>query len=128
MSTKHNAIVFTGEMNISNAFSTTGIWNEIDLGGYCSNKLSKVLLYFEIIGGYDDLTEYLRAKIRPKNAINIQAQEVTTRYGDPIGVIECWTDDDGMIEWYSEYEQSYLPEQGHNNTIILQIKIIASLN
>jgi hypothetical protein len=128
LANKHDSVRYTGEMNISNAFVTTGAWNEMDLGSFVSNKLSKVLLYFEVIGGYGHLTEPIQCRVRPKGATNIQYQQVMTRYGENIGVVECWTDDDGKIEWCSMYEQSYLPEQGHNNTIVLQIKLMASLN
>jgi hypothetical protein len=132
MANKHNNIIFpifpqNGEMNISNALVTTGVWNEVDLSGFVGSKIAKVLLHFEVLGGYDDLTEYITCRVRPKGATNVQDKQVGTIYGGLIGEVECWTDEEGKIEWCSMYEQNYLPPD-HNNTIILQIKIVASLD
>lgn len=132
---KNNAIVFSGEMNINNAFQTTGVWNELDLHSYTSNKLGKCLLYFEVIAINDDGTEPVECVLRPKGATNIQPIGVSTRYcsnnqspettREKIGVVECWTDDDGKIEWYSTYGGTTTPI---NKTITLQIKLMININ
>lgn len=134
---KNNAIVFEGDLNRSNSFLITQTWNEIDLSGYTSNKLGKCLLYFEVIGINDDGTEWVYCSVRPKGAVNIQPQNVATRYcsdnqnpettRQPIGVVECWTDDTGKIEWCSNYEQ-WFEYPNPNKTVTLQIKIMSNIN
>jgi hypothetical protein len=134
---KNNAIVFSGDVNRSNSFLTTQTWNELDLSAYTSNKLGKCLLYFEVVGINDDGTEIVSCDLRPKGATNIQPISVSTRYcsdnqnpettRDKIGVVECWTDDDGFIEWRSNYEQ-WFESPDPNKTVTLQIKIMLNIN
>jgi hypothetical protein len=133
---KFDTPVFTGDMNVSNCYATTGVWNTLDMSEYVGHKPVKVLLYFEVIAIHDDGTEFITCKIKPKNEDNIALLVVVTRYctdnGDPsgtrdlIGVVEVWTDSYGCCQWYSEYAQPY--EGYYNKTITLQIKIKAMLD
>ena len=133
---KFDTPVFQGDMNVSNCYATTGVWNTLDMSGYVGSKPVKVLLYFEVIAINDDGTEIITCKIKPKDENNINPQSVSTRYcsdnGDPentrdlIGVVEVWTDSYGCCQWYSEYAQPY--EGYYNKTITLQIKIKAMLD
>ena len=134
---KNNAIVFSGNLNRSNSFLLTQTWNELDLSSYTSNKLGKCLLYFEVIGINDDGTEFVTCRLRPKGATNVPPVNVSTRYCSDnqnpettrqlIGVVECWTDDDGKIEWTSDYEQ-WFEYPNPNKTVTLQIKIMLNIN
>jgi hypothetical protein len=136
MAVKFDTPVFTGDMNVSNCYATTGVWNTLDMSGYVGSKPVKVLLYFEVIAINDDGTEFISCEIKPKDEENIYPQSVSTRYcadnqnptttRDKIGVVEVWTDSYGMCQWYSEYAQPY---EGYiNKTITLQIKIKAMLD
>ena len=126
---KNNAIVLSIDIDNSQNFQT---WTDLDLSAYTSNKLGKCLLECEVIAYESDPTECVHLYFRPKGQINVQPIETYTRYasdsGDPEGTrdylsqVEVWTDDDGFIQWYSDYNQP------PNKTVTLQIKIMININ
>lgn len=116
---KNNAIVWTGELDIDSNYQT---WQDLDLSAYTSSKLGKCLLYCEILSGDEGVpSEMVRLYFKPKGA-NVTPEITEFMYGGEIGVIECWTDDYGILQWYSNYGW---PE---NKTVIVQIKIMININ
>ena len=116
---KNNAILGTQELDVDSNYQT---WQDLDLSAYTSNKLGKVYLHCEVIGGDGDLSEGVNLQFRTKGETLVQPVYATCIYGTRIAALEIWTDDDGFIQWYSDYGW---PE---NKTVILQIKIMININ
>ena len=97
---KKNAIVLTTDLDDGSNYQT---WQDLDLSGYTSNKVGKCLFYCEILSG-DEATpsETVTLKFKRKGD-NVNPEVVSFRYGQELGVAEVYTDDDGVIEWYSDY-------------------------
>lgn len=117
---KNNAVVLTTELDADTNYH---IWQDLDLSAYTSNKLGKCLLYCAILSG-DELTpsETAYLKFKPKGE-NVKPQEISFRYGEEYGSVEVWTDDNGFIEWYSDYGWPSAIK-----TITIQIKIMININ
>ena len=97
---KKNAIVLTADLDVETNYQT---WQDLDLSGYTSNKVGECLLYCTILSG-DEVTpsESVLLKFKRKGD-NVKPEEVYFRYGQELGVVKVITDDDGVIEWYSDY-------------------------
>jgi hypothetical protein len=117
---KNNAVLGTWQLDFDSNYQT---WQDIDLSSYTSNKLGKVLLHCEILSG-DEATpsEWVSLKFRSKGETLVETVGTMCFYGTRIGAVEVWTDDDGVIQWYSDYGW---PE---NKTVVLQIKIMININ
>jgi hypothetical protein len=90
-----------GIMYIDNAYATDGLIHEIDLSGIIGkNKSALVALQFKVIEGCDN--EYFMAKIRPKG-IGVNYQNASAYYNNPSDLIYIVTNDEGLLEWYSDY-------------------------
>ena len=117
---KNNAILGTWELDIDSNYQ---IWQDLDLSAYTSNKLGKCLLYCEVLSGDEGSpSEYIFLKFRPKGETLVDEEFTSCFYGTKIGKVEVWTDDDGFVQWYSDYGW---PE---NKTVVLQIKIMININ
>jgi len=117
---KNNAIIGTFELDADTNYQT---WQDLDLSAYTSNKLGKCLLYCEILSGDEaEPSEIVNLKFRPKGE-NVKPQQVGFSYGEEIGVVECWTDDDGVLQWYSDYGWPAAIK-----TVTIQIKIMININ
>lgn len=117
---KNNAIVLAVDLDVETNYQT---WQDLDLSAYTSNKLGKCLLYCEILSGDEaEPSESVLLKFRPKGE-NIKPQQVSFRYGEEIGVVECWTDDDGVLQWYSDYGWP-----AATKTVQIQVKIMININ
>lgn len=117
---KNNAIVLTTDLDADTNYQT---WTDLDLSSYTSNKLGKCLLYCEILSGDETVpSESVNLKFRPKGE-NVRPQTVVFRYGEEIGDVECWTDDDGVLQWYSNYGWP-----SSIKTVTIQIKIMININ
>lgn len=101
---KKNAIVspvpYGFELDADTNYQT---WQDLDLSSYTSNKVGKCLIYCEIINGDEATpseTVYLKFK---RKGDNVEPEEISFRYGQELGVVEVYTDDDGVLQWYSDY-------------------------
>lgn len=97
---KKNAIVLSVALDVDTNYQT---WQDLDLSGYTSNKVGKCLMYCEILSG-DELTpsETVTLKFKRKGD-NVEPEIVSFRYGQELGVVEVYTNDDGVVQWYSDY-------------------------
>ena len=118
---KNNAIILTTNLDADTNYQT---WQDLDLSAYTGNKLGKVYLHCEITGGDEaSPSEYVNLKFRPKGETLIETQDTSCFYNTKIGTVELWTDDDGIIQWYSDYGWP-----AATKTVILQIKIMININ
>ena len=116
---KNNAVVLTTDLDVSTNYQT---WQDLDLSAYTSNKLGKCLLYCDILSGDEAIpSETVVLYFKPKGE-NVKYQQVAFHYGEATGSVECWTDDDGILEWYSNYGWPT------NKTVTIQIKIMININ
>lgn len=97
---KKNAIVLEVSLDVETNYQT---WTDLDLSGYTSNKVGKCLLYCEILSGDEPSpSEYVNMKFKRKGD-NVVPETVSFFYGQELGVVEVYTDDDGVLQWYSDY-------------------------
>jgi len=118
---KNNAIVLTVDLDADTNYQT---WQDLDLSAYTSNKLGKCLLHCEVLSG-DEVSpsEWVNLKFRPKGETLTTTQDTSCFYQTRIGAVECWTDDNGFIQWYSDYGWP-----AATKTVVLQIKIMININ
>lgn len=114
---KHNAMVFEGEMSSTNA----GIWKVLDLGAFTGNKQAEVILDFLHSTYATDPTEW-GTYYGKGLSDNVNPVVCTTVIGGAKGRMRILTDDDGIVEWKSDYGWPY------SKRITLRIYIQNSLD
>jgi hypothetical protein len=98
---KHEHIIFQDE--VWNGHNT-GEWIICDLGACTSNKQALLRILFEVTEDTHSPTcDFVVLKVREYNA-NLQEKfcDVNWDYYKK-NEVECWTDDDGIIEYYIDY-------------------------
>lgn len=114
---KRDVVVFTGEMSSTNA----GVWNSLDISAYTSNK--QALAYFDFVHTTfaTDPTEWGTYYMRGL-ADNVTPKTCNTVIDGMKGRMEVLTDDDGIVEWKSDYAWPY------EKRVTLQITLINTLD
>ena len=102
---KHGYVLF--EDWIYNDYNNEGTWIIADFGAYVSNKQSLVRMSMQITDKNIDGSEYVSLSVREYNGNYRTNYWGSTNYnnGDKIE-LQCYTDDDGIIEYKIEYGQS----------------------
>jgi len=99
---KHGYTMFDGWVYVD--YNNEGEWVQADLGSYVSNKQSLIRVSLQVLDIDTDGSEYVSFAIREYNGNYTSNYQGSTSYNLGKKVeLQCYTDDDGIIEYKIDY-------------------------
>jgi hypothetical protein len=103
-----------GIMYVDNSYTSDSLDHTIDLSPLVSKKATLVALQIRVVpesSGGNDSTETFVAKFKP-NGMAVNYVTATCDYNNPSDLIWVITDEDGVLQWYSDYNWPYWANPG----------------